>query len=74
MHRHCIKCAQKPELWHTGKSENDAQWYCIVCKTSYYVDKDGKLLTERPFSWPATVPKAAGSWEISKEGYWTKTA
>ena len=58
---------------HTGKSEGQAQWYCVVCKTEYYVDKDGSLLAERPCTWPVGVKANQESWEI-KEGHWTKTA
>ena len=72
MTKHCKKCAQHPELYHTGKSPGQAQWCCIVCNQEYYVDKDGHLIKERPFSWPVGKKANPESWVIDENGYWVK--
>ena len=73
INKYCKRCAQHPELCHTGQSPGNPQWYCIVCKTEYYQDKDGKLLIDRPFSWPVGAKGNTETWQI-KKGHWTKTA
>ena len=71
MKRFCINpnCVQKPELCHTGEGEHKPQWYCFYCETSYYVDKEGRLTTERPFEWPTTIKRDIEKYEI-KDGHW----
>ena len=50
-----IGCAQKPKLRPTGWSSPNQEWYCPVCKTKYYVDKEGDLTKDKPFKWPDPV-------------------
>ena len=72
INKHCInwRCSQKPELMHTGNSPDKPQWWCCVCKSEYYVDKEGSLTKDRPFKWPTTKNKTE-NYEI-KNGHWKK--
>lgn len=66
----CTNCAQQPELKQTGKSPDKAQLYCLVCKTEYYIHKDGTISKDRSTDWPTTKPKEE-KWEL-EDGYWRK--
>ncbi|MBT8368114.1 MAG: hypothetical protein KJP23_25755 [Deltaproteobacteria bacterium] len=64
MKRRC-DCAQAPELRQTGWSGDHPEWYCPVCKKSYYANRDGSITSERPFKWPSK-PKAPNPCTLSK--------
>ena len=69
MKKHCTKCAQHPELMHTGQGPNKPQWYCVVCKSEYYQNERGEIVKDRPFSWPVGV-KANKEKAVLKNGHW----